>query len=275
MNKIQINSKYGLIEQWSSMGETDSEHSYPLPSLHLCTHDGLLVKNDGYRPLKSSAILVVPAGLKVSKSVPFSQHQQTVLCFQEYCFEICHKRFSLPISRLESIFETITQVVKTVWISEVVHRLLFETIICGRQSGAAVEFLFPEILKEVYYAVNFVEKRSSGSPASLVDSQEDMKAVLNLIQSRLAEELTVSDIAEVLDCSKATATRKFNRRFGMGPMKYVQEQRLLLAFRLLSTGTETASSVAARVGYQDLSAFSIAFKKRFQILPSDLLAHRS
>ncbi|EPL9569923.1 helix-turn-helix domain-containing protein [Providencia rettgeri] len=61
----------------------------------------------------------------------------------------------------------------------------------------------------------------------------------------------------------------FKQLFGSSIAPFIQEQRLQLAYRLLSTGAEQVSTIAWKVGYSP-AHLSTAFRKRFGFSPKTL-----
>lgn len=62
----------------------------------------------------------------------------------------------------------------------------------------------------------------------------------------------------------------FLHLLGMTPFRYVQEQRLQHARRLIEQEDCSVSEAAWRIGYTNVSHFGAAFRRRFGLLPSEL-----
>ena len=62
----------------------------------------------------------------------------------------------------------------------------------------------------------------------------------------------------------------FLHLLGMTPFRYLQEQRLQHARRLIEQEDCSVSEAAWRIGYTNVSHFGAAFRKRFGLLPSGL-----
>jgi len=75
-------------------------------------------------------------------------------------------------------------------------------------------------------------------------------------------------IARQAFASLSTLLRKFRLDTGMSPYGYIKTRRLEEARRLIEAGTHPVGDVAALVGYENLAAFSTAFKKQFGKPPS-------
>lgn len=81
------------------------------------------------------------------------------------------------------------------------------------------------------------------------------------IGENLAEELSVSNIAESLFVTPNYFSRLFKRVMGEGCNEYIVRRRIEKAISLLETTTIKTGKIAMMVGYQDTNYFSLAFKK--------------
>jgi AraC-like DNA-binding protein len=91
------------------------------------------------------------------------------------------------------------------------------------------------------------------------------------IESNLFSPLRTVDVAKRAGMSVAGLFRHFQRDVGMTPFDYQRARPLDTARRLLEEGGHSVTDAALLVGYNDLSAFSKAFKIRFGGSPSSFL----
>lgn len=71
--------------------------------------------------------------------------------------------------------------------------------------------------------------------------------------------------------SLSTFNRDFKKHFNITPQKWLIEKRLQLAYYQLSEKRKKPTEVYLEVGFEDLSHFSFAFKKKYGIAPTQLL----
>ena len=98
------------------------------------------------------------------------------------------------------------------------------------------------------------------------NSGEKTAEILEYLQAHLTEDISIDHLAEAFYLSKYHMMRLFRARTGFTIHGYLTDKRLHLARELISQG-ETALEACYSCGYRDYSAFSRAYKKRFQESP--------
>lgn len=81
---------------------------------------------------------------------------------------------------------------------------------------------------------------------------------------------TIVDLASYTNMSVSKLKSSFKRVYGSGIYAYYQRNRMHKARQLLVSNGFTVKEVGMKLGYTNLSNFSLAFKKEFGILPSEL-----
>ena len=90
------------------------------------------------------------------------------------------------------------------------------------------------------------------------------------IESHLAEEITLADIATVVGVSRFQLARAFGLAIGAPVMRYVRARRLSQAALVLANGAPDILTVALEAGYASHEAFTRAFRDQFGLAPGDL-----
>ncbi|KQS26649.1 AraC family transcriptional regulator [Dyadobacter sp. Leaf189] len=93
--------------------------------------------------------------------------------------------------------------------------------------------------------------------------------IKKVVESQIGQPTTVEDLAFLCHMSTSTFKRKFSEIYQTSPQKWLLAKRLELAADLLRTFDESPSGVYMRVGYQNHSSFSEAFRNHFGSTPSD------
>lgn len=93
--------------------------------------------------------------------------------------------------------------------------------------------------------------------------------IKKVVESQIGQPTTVDDLAFLCHMSTSTFKRKFNEIYQTSPQKWLLAKRLELAADLLRSYDESPSGVYMKVGYQNHSSFSEAFRNHFGTTPSD------
>lgn len=90
------------------------------------------------------------------------------------------------------------------------------------------------------------------------------------IEAQMARPLGVEDLARVCDLSASRFNHWCQLELGCSPLEYLRQRRLQRARQLLEHSNLPIGDIAARCGYSSQSAFTQAFSRRWQLLPSTL-----
>lgn len=96
----------------------------------------------------------------------------------------------------------------------------------------------------------------------------ELSNALAAIHSSPEQNWTVESLAETCCMSRSKFASLFNHIIGETPLAYLQQHRLRLASQLLKQGQLPIQQIAHQVGYSSETAFSQAFKKQFELSPS-------
>lgn len=88
-----------------------------------------------------------------------------------------------------------------------------------------------------------------------------------LIENNLFNNLTLDELAFLANRSLSSFKRDFERTYGLSPQKYIRDKKLEAACAELKKGRK-ASELYNTYGYENLSNFNTAFKKRFGLTPA-------
>lgn len=81
---------------------------------------------------------------------------------------------------------------------------------------------------------------------------------------------TVIDLSHAIGLNDFKLKKGFKQLYGVTIFEFLLEARMEKARRLLQETTMTVHAVAISVGYKNISSFTVAFKKKFGILPSEV-----
>lgn len=106
------------------------------------------------------------------------------------------------------------------------------------------------------------EKREKKSGREIVDE------VSKYIKNHLSEDLGVEEIAAQVYLNPDYLTRIFKKETGHSLIKYIIQERMYMARRLLQETALSVNGIALEVGYSDYSHFTKTFRQMFGMTPS-------
>ena len=107
----------------------------------------------------------------------------------------------------------------------------------------------------------------SSSQAAL--AQKARRELQKIARRPFSNESTIKEVFEHMGLSYAHLTRIFKQNYGITPLQYVNELRIIRIKNLLQDTTYTISEIAEKNGYENLAYFSRFFKKSTGMSPKD------
>jgi AraC family L-rhamnose operon transcriptional activator RhaR len=89
--------------------------------------------------------------------------------------------------------------------------------------------------------------------------------IIRLIESDLARDWTIRDLAAECGCSPEYAIRLFKATMGLPPHAYSNRCRAERAAKLLLRSTSTVKEIGAQVGWPEPCHFARRFKQEFGV----------
>lgn len=93
-------------------------------------------------------------------------------------------------------------------------------------------------------------------------------AAIDYCRQNLRRSIGVAQLAAAAGLSRYYFTRLFQACEGVSPGEYISRQRMREAVRLLQAGGEPIKSIAAAVGFADVSYFCKVFRRTFDVSPA-------
>ena len=116
-----------------------------------------------------------------------------------------------------------------------------------------------------------------GTDASMTVGSMSMAEVREYMETNLAQDLSVKELAKAAGASVRSLQVTFNDHFGMSPMKMLRQIRLNKARELLKedSGYDKVADVCKVIGHGHPGRFSTEYTNRFGESPSETLASQS
>jgi AraC-like DNA-binding protein len=103
----------------------------------------------------------------------------------------------------------------------------------------------------------------------IITRDKEQLQIKKVVESHIGQLITVDELAFLCHMSTSTFKRRFSDIYNTTPQKWLLTKKLEMAAELLRAGEENPSGVYLKVGYQNHSSFSQAFRKHFANTPSD------
>lgn len=98
------------------------------------------------------------------------------------------------------------------------------------------------------------------------------KSLVDFMEQNYMYNLTLSKFGYLTGRSLSTFKRDFKKAFGITPQRWLAEKRLELAHYYIREKKRKPSDVYLEVGFENLSHFGYAFKKRFGYAPTESIS---
>lgn len=226
-------------------------------------------------PIDPSSWMLVPAGVSLAIEASSVVAHSLVLSLTPALIRRVAEVYAGEVdpARFHRFVATPQVLVRTTWVNELAHRYLFERAVCKKRDNDATRFLETEIGKELYFLCQ--ERRRHLDRPSLVEAHTPVvRRALEHLEKHLFDPGVLRELPRAIGASQSTLLRTFRRELGESPLAYLRTRRLDEALMLLKSRRLRVSEVSALVGYRNFAAFSHAFRERFGVRPSDVLAAR-
>jgi len=119
-----------------------------------------------------------------------------------------------------------------------------------------------------YYDEQQPQKTQLIMPKEIYED-ETFNEIISYVQNNIYTSLSVQEICKEFGMSRSTLQTLFKNNLTTTPKHYINEEKLDLSRRLLRQRWKTVSEIADLLDYNSVHYFSRAFKKRYNINPSE------
>ena len=151
------------------------------------------------------------------------------------------------------------------YLASFISSLSSKTFTKNSYSTALLSLKFDEIM---LYLLDKYDTKFEYYLHSLIS--KEISPFKKTIESNVDSNLKIEEIAFLCNMSLSTFKRHFTTTYNKPPGKWFKDKRLQRAKQILHEGNLKASDIYLDFGYHNLSNFSIAFKNKFGINPSDI-----
>lgn len=98
-------------------------------------------------------------------------------------------------------------------------------------------------------------------------SAQQVRRLVEYMRAHLGEEIGIAELAAIAHLSPFHFCRVFRKSFGVSPHRYLMQERVDMAKKLLADHCLEIAHVAARVGYATQSHFTAVFRRLTGVTP--------
>jgi AraC family transcriptional regulator len=115
--------------------------------------------------------------------------------------------------------------------------------------------------------------RPQGAPTTQGLPRGRLREVIDYIHEKLAEDITLNDLAARVQLSPFHFARLFKQSTGLTPHAYLIQRRVERARELLKISRQPTSEIAKQVGFCDQSHLTVHFRRAYGLTPK-VFRHR-
>lgn len=240
---------------WQSIPHTHSFCEF----FYITDGEGYFSLNDQRYPVRKNHFIVVNPHIVHTESTKENQSlSYIVLGIENLEFEFektddagyshCIFDFSKPTNEIRSILNLMVEETRK-------KRSDYQEIL-----GHYLKALLLKIKRTTNY-------KSHSLPSSVISS--DCLYLKKYITENYSQNITLDSLATLMHRNKFYISHAFSKAFGISPMHYLNEIRIIVAKSLLTTSDFSIQQVAEMVGFSSATYFSQTFKKNTGLSPRD------
>jgi AraC-like DNA-binding protein len=115
----------------------------------------------------------------------------------------------------------------------------------------------------------FIAASQNEANVSLPESEETITALLSYIRQHLGEPLSNAQLSKLCYLHPNHFVRFFKAKTGTSPQKYIMEQRVQMAKRLIEQTDMKLTDIAVQAGFWDAPHLTKVFKKWYSLTPKE------
>jgi AraC family transcriptional regulator len=151
-----------------------------------------------------------------------------------------------------------------------IHQLLTRLIFVFTENNDAKDFFANLILQELIVRLMRTKARKIlSTDLQQLANTNRLAFAIKYVQDHIHQNLTVKDLADQACMSEPNFFRCFKQQYGVTPVEYINQQRILLATKLLQNTQYPIADICFACGYNNLNYFLKVFKKTLGVTPAN------
>lgn len=151
-----------------------------------------------------------------------------------------------------------------------IHQLLNRLIFVFTENNDAKDFFANLILQELIVRLMQTKARKIlSTDLQQLANTNRLAFAIKYVQDHIHQNLTVKDLADQACMSEPNFFRCFKQQYGVTPVEHINQQRILLATKLLQNTQYPIADICFACGYNNLNYFLKVFKKTLGVTPAN------
>ncbi len=128
-------------------------------------------------------------------------------------------------------------------------------------------------LYSFFFALHTYYSYTGGSEVSgslFIDKMNKLKLIIRYIENNYTHAVSIHDIADECHFSESHFMKFFKQCTGTSFISYLNDYRLLIASRMLTSTDLSVTQIASECGFDNISYFNRCFKKKYGTAPSKM-----
>lgn len=222
----------------------------------------------GVYAVDAASVLLVPQQLLHDDEATSAIYDTLALYPSDAFFTECFTDAGVSPGDQATFVSGVQRFHRSAWLETLLERYFNHRVLGVPAARGGTTLLETQLLHEVARLLQG-DNASPKAPQESAPQVHDLVAqALVFIESHLFEPIDVKTWCRALATSESTLLRAFKHALGQSPTAYIRGRRLDEGAQLLATGNHAVTEVALLVGYNDVAAFTRAFRRRFQVPPS-------
>ncbi len=140
-----------------------------------------------------------------------------------------------------------------------------------------IDCSYDKEIKEVYLSskvkeilsILIADVNTQNTTETYLSDQEKIEQAEHIIMQDLQNPPTIIELSKMVGINQQKLKTLFKKTYKTSIFKYITNQRMILAKKLLENSELMISDISSEVGYKNPQHFTVAFKREFNMLPRD------
>ncbi len=183
------------------------------------------------------------------------------------------KRYNLPKNLVKYIYEILEEA--SIFKKDFGHMYQNEAIDLNKSLGTE-QLLYSALetflVKLIRYEKTYMQ-RNLITPSDIcnkkLESQDLYESIIIFLNANLDSKITIDDICKKFHISSTKLKSMFKEKMECGPITYFNNRKMEKAKELIDKRSYTYTEIASMLGFESIHYFSLSFKKKWGISPSE------